>query len=691
MGFKKSAALKITVIYAFFGAVWIFFSDAAWSAWFKLPVVFTRTQTIKGLFYVITTSLLLYWLISKYITAREKTEKALRESEERYRKTLDNMLEGCQIIGFDWKYLYVNDVIAVQGRKTKEELLGRTMMETYPGIEKTEMFSYLRRCMEERLPHRTENEFTFPDGSKGWFELSIQPVPEGVFILSQDITERKQMQESLRSALGFNDLLLQSLPVGIDIVDEEGTILYLNKKWLTLFGREAIGKKCWEIYKDDKKQCVKCPLKGGVHIGKTDVLEVEGILGGKIFEIVHTGILYQNKKALLEVFFDVTERKQIEQEIERLNKGLERRVAERTEQFEKAKVEAEQERDKIHTILRSIGDGVAVIDRDWSITHFNTAAVLISGWREEEVLGKHLREVLKFIRIRDRKENISFIEKAIVLGKTHQMENDTVLIRKDGQEVPVGDSASPISVNGKIIGAIVIFRDMTREKESQMLKSDFAYASHQLRTPVNKALWSLELALSEKRSAVMKEKIKIAQMYIKSAGRLNEELVAVSALDQGTVIPKIKNTYLVDVLGEALKLKNKRIKEKNLKMSLEKISAKAILKTDPEIFKNILLELLNNAIECSRLKGEIKINFEWLEEGLLIKIQDFGIGIPKEQQPLVFTKFFRGNNVLEEHIGAGLGLYITREYVKLLKGKIWFESEKNKGTTFFILLPHLQS
>ncbi|MBU0703976.1 MAG: PAS domain-containing protein, partial [Chloroflexi bacterium] len=105
---------------------------------------------------------------------------------------LDHLLEGCQIIGFDWRYIYVNDATMRQGKQTKETLLGRTMMEMYPGIETTEMFSALQHCMKKRVPQRKENQFIYPDGSKGWFELYIQPIPEGILILSQDISEREQ-------------------------------------------------------------------------------------------------------------------------------------------------------------------------------------------------------------------------------------------------------------------------------------------------------------------------------------------------------------------------------------------------------------------------------------------------------------------------------------------------------------------
>ena len=136
--------------------------------------------------------------VDGHIMKRKQASDRLQESEARYRNALDNMLEGCQILGFDWRYLYVNESAARYGRQTREELLGYTVMERYPGFETTEMYAVLRRCMEERTARLAEFEFTYPDESKGWFEFSIQPVPEGIFILSLDITERKRAEEELR-------------------------------------------------------------------------------------------------------------------------------------------------------------------------------------------------------------------------------------------------------------------------------------------------------------------------------------------------------------------------------------------------------------------------------------------------------------------------------------------------------------
>ena len=108
--------------------------------------------------------------------------------------TLNSLIEGFQLIGFDWRYLYVNDAVVRHSKYPRGELLGYTMMEKYPGIEKTPMFDLLTRCMNERTTDYFENEFTYPDNSKGWFELRIQPMPEGLFILSIDISERKKIE-----------------------------------------------------------------------------------------------------------------------------------------------------------------------------------------------------------------------------------------------------------------------------------------------------------------------------------------------------------------------------------------------------------------------------------------------------------------------------------------------------------------
>lgn len=141
----------------------------------------------------------LIYAAARDITSRKLAEENLRKAEVRYRITLDHMLEGCQIIGYDWRYIYVNEVAAIHGHSTKDKFIGRTMMEMHPGIENTLMFTNLRRCMEHHVPLHMENEFEFQDGTKEWLDLSFEPVPEGIFILSIDITARKCAEEEIKS------------------------------------------------------------------------------------------------------------------------------------------------------------------------------------------------------------------------------------------------------------------------------------------------------------------------------------------------------------------------------------------------------------------------------------------------------------------------------------------------------------
>ncbi|HXA02595.1 MAG TPA: ATP-binding protein [Cytophagaceae bacterium] len=117
-------------------------------------------------------------------------------ASEKYR-IFDKMIEGIQIVNSDYQYVYVNNTVAIHGKYSREELLGQRMIEKYPGIEATEMFSFIKKCMNEQVAHQMVNEFDFPDGSKGYFELRMQPVPEGILILSFDITKQKQAEQLL--------------------------------------------------------------------------------------------------------------------------------------------------------------------------------------------------------------------------------------------------------------------------------------------------------------------------------------------------------------------------------------------------------------------------------------------------------------------------------------------------------------
>lgn len=132
--------------------------------------------------------------ISELRNARDE----LVNRERKFRSTLDQMLEGVQIYDFDWNCLYINDAAVGQGQVPKETVLSKNLTECYPGIEHTELFSIYEACKNDKKPRHIEYEFTFPDMTKKWFELSIQTTPDGVFILSMDISDRKKAEQEVQ-------------------------------------------------------------------------------------------------------------------------------------------------------------------------------------------------------------------------------------------------------------------------------------------------------------------------------------------------------------------------------------------------------------------------------------------------------------------------------------------------------------
>lgn len=152
----------------------------------------------------------------------------LARSEAGLRQSLDGLLEGCALIDFDFRYIYTNPASAQQGRTTVDKMIGRTFFEVYPGSEDSALIAAMRQTLEQRVPQEVELEFTFPDGSSGWFELHIQPVPEGLFALSFETTERVKAEQARSASEGRLRALLESLPEQVFVLDRDGEVLDLH-------------------------------------------------------------------------------------------------------------------------------------------------------------------------------------------------------------------------------------------------------------------------------------------------------------------------------------------------------------------------------------------------------------------------------------------------------------------------------
>lgn len=321
--------------------------------------------------------------IARDITPRKRAEEEYERIEMRFRTKFDKMLEGVEIIGFDWKYLYVNEAYERQVRCTKEELLGFTIMERFPGIEQTEIFRAIDRCFKERIPIHLIDSFTFPDNTTRWFEISFQPVPEGVFILSNDISEAKTQEEELRKSWkdvsDYKYALDESAIVAI--TDKDGIIKHVNDNFCTISGYtlgELIGKSHRMIVNSDynakpsirdlwstieKKKIWKGELENRHKDGSPYWLDTTIV---PFFN--EAGEAYQ----YVAIQFDVTQRKKAGRLNEELTDTLRTKSEELVQVFER------------------ITDGFIVLDKNFCYTYANKRVGEIVGRDPKMLLGKNV-------------------------------------------------------------------------------------------------------------------------------------------------------------------------------------------------------------------------------------------------------------------------------------------------------------
>ena len=420
-----------------------------------------------------------------------------------------------------------------------------------------------------------------------------------------------------------------------------------------------------------------------------------------------------------------TSLKGMSKKLKTLYKSLEKKVKEKTKalskkvnELEKTKhaminvandlnIEREQvshERDKLNTILENIGDAVFVIDKASNIIVFNKAASIISGVKQDKAIEKSYKKVLKFLDEKTNKPD-PFIENVFKSKDTQEMGSNTVLVKKNGKRIPVADSAAPLKNKaGEVIGVIVVFRDVAKERAIDKAKTEFvSLASHQLRTPLTSINWYTEMLLSGDAGKLKKEqKDYLEEIYEGNQNMLNlvNSLLNVSRVDLGTFMIEPQSTDIVEMCKNVIKEMKPTLTQKKQKVS-EKFQKKfPKIDVDTNLMRIVFQNYLSNAAKYTPEKGKITIGITEVKAGKEFKtktmrmdsfvfyVSDTGYGIPEEQQDKIFSKLFRADNVRAMQAeGTGLGLYIIKSIIESSKGSVWFESKEGKGSTFYAALP----
>ena len=355
-------------------------------------------------------------------------------------------------------------------------------------------------------------------------------------------------------------------------------------------------------------------------------------------------------------------------------------------------LQLKKEKNKSDTILKGIGDGVFVTDKGLNIMLFNPMASSLSGYSEEEVLGKKYNEVLEFIPEQGSiKNNEDFIENAFKSQKTQNISNPKLLITKNKEKIPVTGSASPLkNEEGNVTGCVVVFRDISKEREIDKMKYEFvSIASHQLKTPLTGIKWMTELLM---KNNLKEEQVEFARGAHQSADRmvkLINELLDVSHIETGRKFElKKEKTDIISLISSILEDLGENAQRKNVGLMLDvKSPEELIANIDKSKIRQVFSNLIDNAIKYSNEKGIVRVGCSRNNNEAVICIKDNGIGIPDKQRERIFEKFFRADNaVLSETDGTGLGLYIVKAIVEAHNGNVWFESSESDGTTFYVKL-----
>ncbi|MBI4763516.1 MAG: PAS domain S-box protein [Deltaproteobacteria bacterium] len=692
---------------------------------------------ISVLLFAAGTGLGLIWRHQRLLYYRERLQAAetLKESENRYRNTLDSMMEGCQIIGFDWRYLYLNEAAARSGRQARETLLGRTMMECYPGIESTEMFAVLQRCLAEGSAHYMENEFIYPDGERGVFELSIQPVPEGLSILSIDITEHKKAEEREKHLLAVldavrkvNQLIIREKDgallireacdivtsargfnsAWIGLVDESGkffrtaesglggrslvlTELERQEEWPSCI-RESLSHKDIFVFEYETSSCRECPLEechAGLGIWVIRIEYRRKTYGLMLVSLPRDLIADQEEQDLFkEMAGDI---------------AFALNVLDQEGIRSAAEAALQKSEEKLKALFENAPDAIYQYDLEGKFLDGNRTAEDLSGYKKEELIGKNFLEI-GLLPMEDLEKTSQLLLKSRQGFPTGP--DQLTLIRKDGKRVIIETRTFPLKIGNEIV-ILAIARDLSDriKLENQILQSQkleaigrlTAGVAHDFNNLLTTIIGNAYISLMEvdKRGNLYESLMRIKEAGDRAAGLIRQllafsrkQVFQAEVVDLNEVVTGLKD-FLARLIGEDITL------ETHLSSDLGRIEA------DIGQLEQVLVNLSVNSRDAMPRGGLLTIetaNAELDEEyaavhvGVIpghyvtLTISDTGIGMPPEIQSQIFEPFF---TTKEKDKGTGLGLSTVYGIIKQSKGNIWVYSEPGKGATFKIYLPRV--
>lgn len=537
-----------------------------------------------------------------------------------------------------------------------------------------------------------KNRYIHKDGSIRTISWKVTPlIEEGLmFCIGRDITESKQMEEALQERMKeLTCLYALSRDMQEDMsidrlcrcaVDHLITAMQFPEiavPAIELFGKRFTSEKYTK------------ELLYGLHAEIKGESKAYGHLW--VYYAEERPFLIPEEQRLVNSVADAIskwiEHKQAEEEIRILNKELEQRVKERTKKLDQSLKDMEEARDQIDGILKSVADGLIVTDTRNNVLLMNRAAENLLGVRLSVAIGRKIDYVIEEKTLREKIKytlNINNI-------KTTGYQFDFELPGDDPKDLKIMRAGTSVIHNkeGKDSGIVTIIHDVTHEREVDRMKTEFlSTAAHELRTPLTSIQGFSEVLLNKK--GLTKKEIKNFLTYINDqavnlANTVND-LLDISRIESG----KGYSLYKVqcdfnEMIKEIISYYDKQVEKHTFKISLSSKTEELFL--DKDKIKQVLKNIIDNAIKCSPKGDEIRITCIKENNDFKISIQDQGIGMMSEHVDKIFDKFYRADTSDSAPTGTGLGMTIVKHLVEAHGGKVWVESELGKGTTVSFTIP----
>ncbi len=346
---------------------------------------------------------------------------------------------------------------------------------------------------------------------------------------------------------------------------------------------------------------------------------------------------------------------------------------------------------KDDAMLNSIGDGVIVTDSAGKVLLVNAVAATLLGVEGSSIINRPLTDLTLYDT---GGEEIASSERPlfVALKTGKKIEREVQTTKEKGVKRELRITASPVTQEGKVVGSIEIIRDITKEKEVDRMKTDFiAIASHQLRTPLSAIRWFGEMLAAGDAGKLKPEQQEFVGNITQSTKRMIElvgSLLNISRLESGRVIVDPQPTDLKQLIQNVVDELKTDITDRRQKIEIDIDASMPKVSIDSRLVSQVYMNLLTNAIKYTPNSGRIDIRVVRKGNEIISEVKDSGYGIPRGEQVKIFDRFFRASNIVKvETDGTGLGLYLIKVIVESSGGRVWFESEEGKGTTFWFTLP----